>query len=117
MGPRGIVRSTSTHQRLPGGRTERHFVPADARPTKGRSQEEPAYPVRFCQSWSCPASRFAAGHLFMQAAQAQAAQPQPATPAPNDPVDRLERLAALKDRGLITDEEFDQQKRRILGEI
>lgn len=34
----------------------------------------------------------------------------------NDPVDRLERLAALKERGLITDEEFEQQKRRILGE-
>jgi len=40
------------------------------------------------------------------AAQAQAA----------DPVDRLERLAASKDRGLITDEEFAQQKRRIRGE-
>ncbi|WP_197283805.1 SHOCT domain-containing protein [Mycobacterium sp. Marseille-P9652] len=39
---------------------------------------------------------------------------QPAPPA--DPVDRLERLAALKDRGLLTDEEFDQQKRRILRE-
>ncbi|MCB0935882.1 MAG: SHOCT domain-containing protein [Mycolicibacterium sp.] len=25
-------------------------------------------------------------------------------------------MAALKDRGLITDEEFAQQKRRILGE-
>lgn len=49
----------------------------------------------------------------MQAAQAQ----QPAPPASNDPVDRLERLAALKDRGLITDDEFEQQKRRILGEI
>ena len=41
---------------------------------------------------------------------------------PSDPsreaaqIDRLERLAALKDRGLITDEEFAQQKRRILGE-
>ncbi len=33
-----------------------------------------------------------------------------------DPIDRLERLAALKDRGLLTDEEFEQQKRRILGE-
>ncbi len=50
----------------------------------------------------------------MQAAEAQAAQ---APPASNDPVDRLERLAALKDRGLITDDEFEQQKRRILGEI
>ncbi|HRD12739.1 MAG TPA: SHOCT domain-containing protein [Mycobacterium sp.] len=31
-------------------------------------------------------------------------------------MDRLERLAALQDRGLITDEEFAQQKRRTLGE-
>ncbi len=34
----------------------------------------------------------------------------------SDPVDRLERLAALKDRGLLTDDEFEQQKRKILGE-
>ena len=48
----------------------------------------------------------------------QAAKPsaQVRGPRPNDPVDRLERLAALKDRGLITDDEFEQQKRRILGE-
>lgn len=42
------------------------------------------------------------------AAQAQQAQ--------QDPIDRLERLAALKDRGLLTDEEFEQQKRKILGD-
>jgi hypothetical protein len=48
----------------------------------------------------------------MAAMQAQAG----AVPASNDPVDRLERLASLKDRGLITDDEFEQQKRRILGE-
>ena len=34
----------------------------------------------------------------------------------SDPIDRLERLAALKHRGLLTDDEFEQQKRRILGE-
>lgn len=45
-----------------------------------------------------------------------AAMPAPAAPAPQDPIDRLERLAALKDRGLLTDEEFEQQKRRILGD-
>ncbi len=50
----------------------------------------------------------------MQAAQAAPAQPP--SPPSDDPVDRLERLAALTDRGLITDEEFEQQKRRILGE-
>lgn len=33
-----------------------------------------------------------------------------------DPIERLERLAALKDRGLLTDEEFEQQKRKILGD-
>jgi len=46
----------------------------------------------------------------------QAAQAQTTPPPSNDPVDRLERLAALKDRGLITDDEFEQQKRRILSE-
>ncbi|RDH76601.1 SHOCT domain-containing protein [Mycolicibacterium moriokaense] len=39
--------------------------------------------------------------------------PPPQTP---DPIDRLERLANLKERGLITDEEFVEQKRRILGD-
>lgn len=52
----------------------------------------------------------------LQASSSQTTQAQPATPPPSDPIDRLERLAALKDRGLITDEEFAQQKSRILGE-
>ncbi len=34
-----------------------------------------------------------------------------------DPVARLERLQALKDKGLLTDAEFDAQKQRILGDI
>lgn len=42
----------------------------------------------------------------------RAAQPQQGA----DPIDRLERLAALKDRGLLTDEEFERQKRKILGD-
>lgn len=33
-----------------------------------------------------------------------------------DPLARLERLAALRDRGMLTDAEFEQQKRVILGE-
>ena len=35
----------------------------------------------------------------LQESSSQAMQAQPATSPPNDPVDRLERLAALKDRG------------------
>ncbi|PJE24496.1 MAG: hypothetical protein CK431_05720 [Mycobacterium sp.] len=50
----------------------------------------------------------------MQEQAMQAMQPQPPA-ASQDPIDRLERLAALKDRGVLTDEEFEQQKRRILG--
>ncbi|WP_163805695.1 SHOCT domain-containing protein [Mycolicibacterium anyangense] len=52
----------------------------------------------------------------LQASSSQTTQAQPATSPSNDPVDRLERLAALKYRGLITDEEFAQQKSRIPGE-
>lgn len=37
------------------------------------------------------------------------------SPQGSDPIDRLERLAALKERGMLTDAEFEQQKRRILG--
>lgn len=38
-------------------------------------------------------------------------------PAPSsiDMADQLERLEALRDRGSLTDEEFEQQKRRLLG--
>jgi hypothetical protein len=37
-----------------------------------------------------------------------------AAPANDDPIARLERLAALKASGVLTEEEFQQQKRRIL---
>src|SRR5215217_8096000 len=41
-------------------------------------------------------------------------QAQPA-PAQSDPVDRLERLASLRDSGAITDDEFSAAKARLLG--
>ena len=47
--------------------------------------------------------------------QAKAQQPgagQPATPA--DPIPQLKELAALKERGILTEEEFTAQKARIL---
>jgi hypothetical protein len=39
----------------------------------------------------------------------------PAGVGAGDPVDRLERLAGLVDRGYLTRQEFDAQKARILG--
>jgi hypothetical protein len=44
----------------------------------------------------------------------QYAQPAPAPAAP-DPIEQLTKLAALKDQGILTEEEFAAQKARILG--
>jgi Short C-terminal domain len=66
------------------------------------------------------------GHMAnKQAAQAQQAAaeaPAPATappPAPEagapDPIEQLTQLAALRDSGALTEEEFEAQKAKILG--
>lgn len=49
-----------------------------------------------------------------QAAQQAPPSPQPPQP-PADPVQQLKDLAALRDQGVLTDEELAQQKARILG--
>jgi hypothetical protein len=41
--------------------------------------------------------------------------PAPAPPASDDPVSKLERLAKLLDEGAITRDEFDAEKKKILG--
>lgn len=46
------------------------------------------------------------------------AAPQPSADAPQHPastVEQLEKLAALRDRGALSDEEFAEQKRRVLA--
>jgi membrane protease subunit (stomatin/prohibitin family) len=48
-----------------------------------------------------------------QAEAQQAAAGQPAAPA--DPIPQLKELAALKEQGVLTEEEFTAQKARILG--
>jgi hypothetical protein len=58
-----------------------------------------------------------------QAAQAQQAPAEspPAAPAPEpaaaapDPIEQLTQLAALKDSGALTEEEFEAQKAKILA--
>jgi hypothetical protein len=49
-----------------------------------------------------------------QYAQPQYAAPPPAPEAP-DPIEQLKELAALKDQGILTDEEFSAEKAKILG--
>lgn len=51
-----------------------------------------------------------------QQAQAQQYQaPPPQAAAPVDVIGELERLSALKQQGILTEEEFNAQKTRILG--
>jgi len=48
-------------------------------------------------------------------AQQQVAQAAPAAPAELDEVAQIQKFAALKGQGLITEEEFEAKKRQILG--
>ena len=48
-----------------------------------------------------------------QYAEPQYQQPPPAAPS-SDPVDRLTELADLRDRGILTDEEFSAAKAKVL---
>lgn len=43
--------------------------------------------------------------------------PQPAGAAAQDPLDRIAKLAQLRDSGALTNEEFEAQKAKLLGEI
>ena len=52
----------------------------------------------------------------VQGEQVTYTKPQQAAPPPQqDVVSQLERLAALKDQGVLTEEEFQAQKAKILG--
>jgi hypothetical protein len=51
---------------------------------------------------------------YAEPAQAAPPPPPPPPPAP-DPIEQLTKLAALKDQGILTEEEFARQKARLLG--
>ena len=61
-------------------------------------------------------SRRQAQRWGQQESYAQEPEPSYAEPAPAaDPIEQLKELAALKEQGILTDEEFAAQKARILG--
>jgi hypothetical protein len=61
-----------------------------------------------------PGSARGAGNGHGDLAREKAAAP---APSPVDPLDRLERLAALHDRGVLSDDEFAEQKQGILTSV
>ncbi|HEY3086452.1 MAG TPA: SHOCT domain-containing protein [Jatrophihabitantaceae bacterium] len=65
------------------------------------------------------ARRQAARHAPAEPEPASAPEPAPAAPSPApaaDPIDQLTKLGALKQQGLLTDEEFAAQKAKLLGQ-
>jgi hypothetical protein len=61
------------------------------------------------------ANRWAAQAPSEPAPQQYAPPPAPAANGGSDPITQLKELAALKDQGILTEEEFAEQKARILG--
>lgn len=55
------------------------------------------------------------GQEEQQAPVPQAPPPAPAPPAEQSTIEQLKELAALKDQGVLTEEEFAAQKAKILG--
>jgi hypothetical protein len=65
------------------------------------------------------ANRWSQQSEAQYAEQPQYAEPPPqyaqSAPAAPDPIEQLQRLAALKDQGILTEDEFAAQKAKILG--
>jgi len=61
------------------------------------------------------ANRWSQQGYYDEPEPAPAAAPPPAAAPMQDPIEQLKQLAALKDQGILTDEEFAAQKAKILG--
>ena len=55
--------------------------------------------------------------LAASAVQAQQPAPEPAAPDSDDLINKLKELANLKDQGILTEQEFNDQKAKILAEM
>jgi hypothetical protein len=70
---------------------------------------------RWQQQGSYPYDQSEPAYAEPQPAYEAPAQPPPPAAAVADPIQQLKDLAALRDQGVLTDEEFQAQKARILG--
>jgi hypothetical protein len=97
--------------RAPYRVANQYIVPASAPLGQGVRipvRVDPNDPARIAIDWDNVAQGPARGEVR------PAGGTEPSTPA-GDVVAKLERLAALRDSGALTDAEFEQQKARLLG--
>jgi len=69
---------------------------------------------RQASRWSQQEDPYGGQQQYAQQPVYQEPPPPPAAPEP-DPIAQLKQLAALKDQGILTDDEFDAQKKKLLG--
>ncbi len=67
------------------------------------------------QQGSYPSDQPEPAYAEPQPAYAAPEPPPPAAPAADPMIQQLKDLAALRDQGVLTDEEFETQKARVLG--
>jgi hypothetical protein len=70
---------------------------------------------RWQQQGSYPSDQTEPAYVEQQPAYGAAAEPPPPAAPAADPIQQLKDLAALRDQGVLTDEEFETQKARVLG--
>jgi|SRR5687767_14552948 hypothetical protein len=70
---------------------------------------------RWQQQGSYPSDQPEPAYAEPQPAYAAPEPPPPAAPAADPMIQQLKDLAALRDQGVLTDEEFETQKARVLG--
>ena len=83
----------------------------------GRDVMAGPFPMRLLSGVPRAHAEAVANYLRQEACRVRVEQPgeQAARPADSDFVDQLERLAALHERGVLTDEEFADKKAELLG--
>jgi hypothetical protein len=70
---------------------------------------------RWQQQGSYPSDQTEPAYVEQQPAYGAAAEPPPPAAPAADPIQQLKDRAALRDQGVLTDEEFATQKARVLG--
>jgi hypothetical protein len=112
----GVLSSTFSAQHMSGRVVSMTHIPKDAAQKLYRiAQEREEEAIEFRRQRAMEESRAAAASVNVHTPQVAAV---PAATAPhNDPVERLAKLKAMLDQGLISQEDYDRRKQEILSQL
>lgn len=104
--PAGVIMDGFLQFSVPGGNEQRSALGSQ---TASARQDENSVTFRKAQQ-----GQFEAVRAFIESAIARRGRPMQASHAAPDLADQLGRLAALRDQGVLTEQEFATQKARLL---